>query len=44
VTVVALIAGGNMIRRFASRLDTIVTGDATAGYRGVIHEDAGVPR
>lgn len=33
-----------MIRCFAGRLDTVVTGDATAGCRGVIHEDAGVPR
>ena len=33
-----------MVRSLAGRLDAVVAGYATAGYRGVIHEDAGGPR
>lgn len=32
-----------MINCLAGSLDTVVAGYATAGYGGVIHEDAGIP-
>ena len=32
VTVVALIAGGNMVRSFSGRLDAVMAGYATARY------------
>jgi len=43
VTVFASIARGNMIKRLACRLKSVVTRRTTAGYRRVIHESNGLP-
>ena len=37
VTVVAPITGDDMVGRLARRLDTVVAGNATAGYGSMIH-------
>ena len=38
VTVIALLAGGDMIRRLAGCLHSVVAGVAAPGHRGVVHK------
>lgn len=43
VTVIALVAGRDVSGRFPCSLNTVVTSNATAGYRRVVHEYPSVP-
>ena len=43
MAIVALVAGGHMIQRFAGSLGTVVAAYATAGYGGVVHKSDRTP-
>ena len=43
MTIIAPVAGGDMIDRLSGCLNTVVAACAAAGYGGVIHESDGAP-